>query len=174
MQDWCISRQLWWGHRIPVWYDEDGAAVASREDLEIGAPHPETGKPIVRQDDDVLDTWASSWLWPFATIGWPDHTPDLARFYPTQFLSTAREIIYLWVARMVMAGYEFLDHLPVEKRCPFSVCYINATVLDAQGRRMSKSLGNGIDPLDLVENYGADALRLSLSLLTAEGLALGG
>ena len=94
--------------------------VASREDLEIGSPHPETGKPIVRQDEDVLDTWASSWLWPFATLGWPDRTPDLDAFYPTQFLSTARDIIYLWVARMVMAGYAFMPELDEADRNPFS------------------------------------------------------
>ncbi|MEM7310217.1 MAG: valine--tRNA ligase [Planctomycetota bacterium] len=169
VHDWCISRQLWWGHRIPVWYDEDGTPYASRDDVEIGSPHPETGKPIVRQDPDVLDTWASSWLWPFATLGWPDQTPDLERFYPTHFLSTAREIIYLWVARMVMAGYALLDHLPEDKRCPFSTCFIHATVLDAKGKRMSKSAGNGIDPLDLIEEFGADAVRLSLVLLTREG-----
>jgi len=169
VQDWCISRQLWWGHRIPVWYDEDGVPVASRDDLEIGSPHPETGKPIVRQDPDVLDTWASSWLWPFATLGWPERTPDLERFYPTHFLSTARDIIYLWVARMVMAGYELLDHLPEDQRCPFETCYIHATILDAKGKRMSKSAGNGIDPLDMVKAYGADAVRYSLVLLTREG-----
>jgi valyl-tRNA synthetase len=169
VQDWCISRQLWWGHRIPVFYDEDGVPVATREDLPIGARHPKTGKPIVRQDEDVLDTWASSWLWPFATLGWPDKTPDLARFYPTQFMSTAREIIYLWIARMVMAGYELLDHLPMEQRCPFKTCYVHATVLDGKGKRMSKSAGNGIDPIDMIEKYGADAVRLSLVLLTREG-----
>lgn len=169
VQDWCISRQLWWGHRIPVWYDEDETPVASVEDLEIGSPHPETGKPIVRQDEDVLDTWASSWLWPFGTLGWPENTEDLKRFYPTQFLSTARDIIYLWVARMVMAGYEFMDELPEGERCPFAVCNIHATVLDAKGRRMSKSLGNGIDPMDMIDEYGADAVRLSLILLTKEG-----
>ena len=101
----------------------------------------------------MLDTWASSWLWPMATLGWPEKSPDLLRFYPTQFLSTAREIIYLWVARMVMAGYELLDHLPLEERCPFRTCYINATVLDAKGKRMSKSAGNGIDPLDMIGQY---------------------
>jgi valyl-tRNA synthetase len=169
VRDWCISRQLWWGHRIPVWYDEDGTPAASVRPLEIGEPHPSTGKPIVRRDEDVLDTWASSWLWPFATLGWPERTEDLARFYPTQFLSTAREIIYLWVARMVIAGYELLDHLPEEKRCPFSTCFINATVLDGQGRRMSKSLGNGIDPIEMIDKYGADAVRYSLVMLTREG-----
>jgi valyl-tRNA synthetase len=169
VQDWCISRQLWWGHRIPVFYDEDGVPVAAREDLELDSPHPQTGKPIVRQDEDVLDTWASSWLWPFATLGWPDITPDLERFYPTQFLSTAREIIYLWVARMVMAGYELLDHLPEDQRCPFSTCYVHATVLDGKGKRMSKSAGNGIDPLDMIEKYGADSVRFSLVMLTREG-----
>jgi valyl-tRNA synthetase len=169
VRDWCISRQLWWGHRIPVWYDEDGQPTASTEDLELGSAHPVTGKPIVGQDPDVLDTWASSYLWPFATLGWPDKTADLARFYPTQFLSTARDIIYLWVARMVMAGYEFMDELPEEQRCPFTVCNIHATVLDAKGRRMSKSLGNGIDPIEMIEKYGADAVRFSLILLTREG-----
>ena len=169
VHDWCISRQLWWGHRIPVWYDEDEVPFASVDDLEIGAPHPTTGKPIVRQDDDVLDTWASSWLWPFATIGWPDKTADLARYYPTQFLSTASEIIYLWVARMVMAGYEFMDDLPEDQRCPFDTVNIHATVLDAKGRRMSKSAGNGIDPIDMIDKYGADAVRYSLILLTKEG-----
>ncbi len=176
VRDWCISRQLWWGHRIPVWYDEDSVPFASRTDLALGSSHPITKKPIVRQDEDVLDTWASSYLWPFATLGWPEKSEDLARFYPTQFLSTARDIIYLWVARMVMAGYEFIDPKSVraakdgaEVRCPFSVVNIHATVLDAQGRRMSKSLGNGIDPIEMIEKYGADAVRLSLILLTNEG-----
>ncbi len=169
VQDWCISRQLWWGHRIPIWYDADDLPVGSATDLEIGAPHPISGKPIVRQDPDVLDTWASSWLWPFATLGWPDNTADLRRFYPTQFLSTAREIIYLWVARMIMAGHEFVDTLPPERRTAFSVCYVHATVLDGKGKRMSKSAGNGIDPIDMIEQYGADAVRHSLMMLTREG-----
>jgi valyl-tRNA synthetase len=169
VRDWCISRQLWWGHRIPVWYDEDGEGIASVDDLEIGAPHPKTGKPIVRQDDDVLDTWASSWLWPFATLGWPEQTADLSRYYPTQFLSTASDIIYLWVARMVMAGYAFADQVEGGERCPFTTCYIHATVLDGVGQRMSKSKGNGIDPLDMIEQYGADAVRFSLVMLTKEG-----
>ncbi|MEM8883556.1 MAG: valine--tRNA ligase [Planctomycetota bacterium] len=163
VRDWCISRQLWWGHQIPVWYDEDDTPVASEHDLQIGDPHPETGKPIVRQDSDVLDTWASSWLWPFSTLGWPRKTDDLARYYPTQFLATGRDIIYLWVARMVMAGYEFLG------ACPFRDVYIHANILDAQGRKMSKSLGNGIDPRAMIEQYGADAMRFTLAILTTEG-----
>ncbi len=169
VHDWCISRQLWWGHRIPVWYDEDDVPYASREDVEIGSVHPETGKPIVRQDEDVLDTWASSWLWPFATLGWPERTEDFERYFPTQFLSTGRDIIYLWVARMIMAGFEFCDDVPVERRCAFAVCNVHATILDAKGRRMSKSAGNGIDPIDMIEKYGADAVRYSLILLTKEG-----
>ncbi len=170
VQDWCISRQLWWGHQLPVWYDEDETPVASVEDLNIGDAHPKTGKPLVRRDPDVLDTWASSWLFPLATLGWPDKTSeDLARFYPTDFLSTASEIIYLWVARMVMAGYAFMPELEESKRNPFSTCYIHATVLDGKGKRMSKSAGNGIDPLDMIEQYGADAVRFSLVLLTKEG-----
>jgi valyl-tRNA synthetase len=163
VRDWCISRQLWWGHRIPVWYDEDGNSVALLEDPADGAVHPESGKPLVRQDEDVLDTWASSWLWPFSTLGWPDKTADLDYFYPTHFLSTARDIIYLWVARMVMAGYRFMDE------APFNTVYVHATVLDAQGRRMSKSLNNGIDPLDMFKAWGVDAVRLTLPLLTSEG-----
>ncbi|QDU68985.1 valine--tRNA ligase [Engelhardtia mirabilis] len=169
VQDWCISRQLWWGHRIPIWYDEDGVPAGSADELQLGDAHPKTGKPIVRQDADVLDTWASSWLWPFATLGWPDDTADLRRFYPTQFISTAREIIYLWIARMVMAGYEFVDSLPEAERCPFTTCYVHATVLDGKGKRMSKSAGNGIDPIAMIEEFGADAVRYSLMMLTREG-----
>ena len=164
VRDWCISRQLWWGHRIPVWYDGDGVPAALLEDPAPGALHPKTGKPLVRQDEDVLDTWASSWLWPMSTLGWPDREGDDYRaFYPTTFLSTAREIIYLWVARMVMAGYHF------DGRCPFSTVYIHATILDGKGRRMSKSAGNGIDPVDMIAKYGADAVRFSLVDLTTEG-----
>jgi len=163
VRDWCISRQLWWGHRIPVWYDTDGNPVALREDPAPGATHPKSGKPLIRQDEDVLDTWASSWLWPFSTLGWPDKTADLDYFFPTNFLSTDRGIIYLWVARMVMAAYEFTgEH-------PFTTVYFHATVLDEQGRRMSKSLGNGIDPIDMFEKWGVDAVRMTLPLLTSEG-----
>jgi valyl-tRNA synthetase len=163
VQDWCISRQLVWGHRIPVWYDEDGNTVALLEDPAPGAKHPKSGKALTRQDDDVLDTWASSWLWPFSTLGWPSKTADLDYFYPTNFLSTDRGIIYLWVARMVMASYEFLGEPP------FRTVYIHATVLDEQGRRMSKSLGNGIDPIEMIDKWGVDAVRLTLPLLTNEG-----
>ncbi|MCL4730673.1 MAG: valine--tRNA ligase, partial [Planctomycetes bacterium] len=163
VRDWCISRQLWWGHRIPVWYDMDGNAVALREDPTPGATHPKSGKPLIRQDEDVLDTWASSWLWPFSTLGWPDKTADLDYFFPTHFLSTDRGIIYLWVARMVMASYEFMGEQP------FSTVYFHATVLNEQGRRMSKSLGNGIDPIDMFDKWGVDAVRLTLPLLTSEG-----
>jgi valyl-tRNA synthetase len=164
VRDWCISRQLWWGHRIPVWYDGDGTPCALFEDPPPGAKHPATGKPLVRQDEDVLDTWASSWLWPMSTLGWPDRTTeDFRAFYPTHFLGTAREIIYLWVARMVMAGYRF------DGRCPFGTVYIHATILDAKGRRMSKSAGNGIDPVDMIAKFGADAVRFTLVDLTTEG-----
>lgn len=161
VRDWCISRQLWWGHRIPVYYcrDCDRITVA-------GTPPstcPGCGGDHIEQDEDVLDTWFSSWLWPFSTFGWPDKTPELAKFFPTRALFTASEIIYLWVARMVMASYEFMG---VE---PFNDVYIHGTVRDANGIKMSKSLGNGIDPLLIIKNYGADALRASLMLVTPEG-----
>ena len=155
IHDWCISRQLWWGHRIPVYYHLKDNSVY------VGATPPGDGD--YRQEDDVLDTWFSSWLWPFSTFGWPDRTPELSAFYPTQALFTASEIIFLWVARMVMAGCEFLGEIP------FTDVYIHGTVRDAIGRRMSKSLGNGIDPLDVIAQHGADALRLSLVLAAPEG-----
>ena len=152
VRDWCISRQLWWGHRIPVWYDEDGTPVASLEDLEEGAPHPETGKPIVRQDEDVLDTWASSWLWPFATIGWPEQTEDLARFYPTQDMETGYDILFFWVARMIMMGLHFMDEVP------FSRVLLAGLVTDENGDKMSKVKGNVIDPLDVIYGTTGEAL----------------
>ncbi|HJR52952.1 MAG TPA: valine--tRNA ligase, partial [Gemmatimonadota bacterium] len=153
VRDWCISRQIWWGHRIPVWTCADGHVFAAREDPERC---PECGSDRLEQDPDVLDTWFSSWLWPFSTLGWPDETEDLATFYPTNTLVTASEILFFWVARMVMAGYFCLGENP------FRDVVINGTVRDAQGRRMSKSLGNGIDPREIIDEYGADALRFTL------------
>jgi valyl-tRNA synthetase len=157
IRDWNISRQLWWGHRIPVWYCDacppPHDVVASREDV---ASCPRCGG-AVRQDEDVLDTWFSSWLWPFSTLGWPDRDArDLRAFYPTDLLVTAPEIIFFWVARMIMAGYAFMGERP------FHSVYLHGTVRDLQGRKMSKSLGNGIDPLDVVRLYGADALRYTV------------
>ena len=153
IRDWNISRQLWWGHRIPVFTcTKCGEQWADRQDpkqcRKCGGP--------VEQDPDVLDTWFSSWLWPFATFGWPERTPDLARFYPGHTMVTAPEILFFWVARMIMAGYHFLGARP------FSTVYLHGTVRDTQHRKMSKSLGNGIDPLDVVRLYGADALRWTL------------
>src|SRR6266568_2536898 len=153
IRDWNISRQLWWGHRIPVFTCTPcGHQWADRADPRTC---PKCGGPV-EQDPDVLDTWFSSWLWPFATLGWPDDTPDLKRFYPGHTLVTGSEILFFWVARMIMAGYHFLG-----KR-PFGTVYLHGTVRDTQHRKMSKSLGNGIDPLDVVRLYGADALRWTL------------
>ncbi|MBI3790566.1 MAG: valine--tRNA ligase [Gemmatimonadetes bacterium] len=152
IRDWNISRQLWWGHRIPVFYcDACHWTAALRED----PPHCPRCRGAVRQDEDVLATWASSWLWPMSTLGWPDDTADLRRFYPTDVLVTAPEILFFWVARMIMSGMYF----DPAHRPPFHTVYLTGTVRDAQGRKMSKSLGNGIDPLDVVARYGADALR---------------
>ena len=161
IRDWCISRQLWWGHRIPVYYCQE----CNHEMVVKDAPTSCTkcGATEIRQEEDVLDTWFSSWLWPFSTFGWPAQTEELKRFYPTRSLFTASEIIFLWVARMVMAGYEFTGKLVFED------VYIHGTVRDSQGRKMSKSLGNGIDPLEIIAKYGADSLRLSLILSTPEG-----
>jgi len=156
IRDWCISRQLWWGHRIPVFYcDACGEIVASMDDL---ADCPRCGARV-RQDEDVLDTWFSSQLWPFATLGWPEKTPELAYFYPTNVLSTARDILFLWVARMVVAGMYFRDG-----EVPFEDVIIHPTVFNAEGKRMSKSLGTGVDPLDLMDHYGADGMRFGLML----------
>ncbi len=153
IRDWCISRQIWWGHRIPAWYCEEcGETVVSREDI---TACPKCGGKV-EQDPDVLDTWFSSALWPFSTMGWPKKTPELAYFYPTSVLVTGYDIIFFWVARMIFMGLEFMDDIP------FGHVFIHGLVRDGEGRKMSKSLGNGIDPLDVIEKYGADTLRFTL------------
>lgn len=153
IRDWCISRQLWWGHRIPAWYCQDcGKTIVSREDI-TSCPHC---GGTVDQDPDVLDTWFSSALWPFSTMGWPKQTPELQQWYPTNTLVTGYDIIFFWVARMMFTGMEFMG------RAPFKYVFIHGLVRDSQGRKMSKSLGNGIDPLEVIEKYGADALRFTL------------
>lgn len=160
IRDWCVSRQIWWGHRIPAWYCECGETIVSREDP---ACCPKCGSKNLKQDPDVLDTWFSSWLWPFSTLGWPQETEDLATFYPTTALVTAYDIIFFWVSRMIMAGLEFTG------KAPFHDIYIHGLVRDKQGRKMSKSLGNGIDPLEIIDQYGADALKFTLSYMCAQG-----
>jgi valyl-tRNA synthetase len=160
IRDWTISRQLWWGHRIPVWTTEDGELVVARSEKEA---LEKAGGRAIKQDEDVLDTWFSSGLWPQAVLGWPRQTEDLAAFYPTSVLTTARDIIYLWVSRMIMSGLHFMHEIP------FDDVYIYATVLDEQGRRQSKSLGTGVDPLDVIKLYGADALRFALLVRAARG-----
>ncbi len=170
IQDWCISRQIWWGHRIPAYYCLD-CRKGSDQDSEVGIivskirpdKCPKCGSKNLEQDKDVLDTWFSSWLWPFATFGWPDKTKDLKYFYPTNCLVTASEILFFWVARMVMASLEFT------KEIPFQDVLIHGTVRDERGIKMSKSLGNTIDPLEIIDKFGADALRFSLMLLAAGG-----
>lgn len=161
IRDWCISRQLWWGHRIPVWYCADCGEINVSEK----APDKcqKCGSKNLTQDSDVLDTWFSSALWPFSTLGWPNKTEDVERFYPTTTLITAFDIIFFWVARMIMMGEKFMDNKP------FSNVYITPLVRDKKGRKMSKSLGNGIDPLEIIKEFGADPLRFTLAILAAQG-----
>ncbi|MCD6336802.1 MAG: valine--tRNA ligase [Candidatus Marinimicrobia bacterium] len=161
IRDWCISRQLWWGHRIPVFTCTDcGWESAEREDP---TTCPVCGSKNIKQDEDVLDTWFSSWLWPFSTLGWPERNEDLKYYYPTNDLVTAPDIIFFWVARMIMAGIEFMGEIP------FKNVYFTGLIRDMQGRKMSKSLGNSPDPLDVIDQYGADALRYGMMLIAPKG-----
>lgn len=160
-RDWCISRQLWWGHRIPAWYCDDcGATTVSKTDV---CTCPKCGSENVHQDPDTLDTWFSSALWPFSTLGWPDETEDLKHYYPTNTLVTGYDIIGFWVSRMIFSGLAYTD------KAPFDTVLIHGLVRDAQGRKMSKSLGNGIDPLEVIDEYGADALRFTLATGNSPG-----
>ena len=161
IRDWCISRQLWWGHRIPVWYCKDcGKEIVSREDV-TECPHCHSHN--LEQDSDVLDTWFSSWLWPFSTLGWPEKSDDLAAFFPTSCLVSAYDIIFFWISRMIMSSEEFLGV------APFKDIVITGLVRDKLGRKMSKSLGNGIDPLEIIDMYGADAMKFTLCYMAAQG-----
>jgi valyl-tRNA synthetase len=165
IQPWCISRQLWWGHQIPAWYGPDGEIfVEESEDLALAAAQRHYGtRTLLTRDEDVLDTWFSSALWPFSTLGWPDATPELERHYPTDVLVTGFDIIFFWVARMMMMGLHFM------KKKPFHTVYIHALVRDEKGQKMSKSKGNVIDPLELIDQFGADALRFTLAAMAAQG-----
>lgn len=177
IRDWCISRQLWWGHRIPVWYCTKCDSMIGRKSKPI-EPCPTCGGKEYRQDEDVLDTWFSSWLWPFSTLNWPKDNPDLRYFYPTDLLVTGPDIIFFWVARMIMAALEVMGEIPLpdgskrakaEDIVPFHDVYFTSIVRDAQGRKMSKSLGNSPDPLEVIANYGADALRFTMMYLAPIG-----
>ncbi|MBP5598077.1 MAG: valine--tRNA ligase [Pseudobutyrivibrio sp.] len=163
IRDWCISRQLWWGHRIPAYYCEKCGETVVARSSEAPTVCPKCGHPHMKQDEDTLDTWFSSALWPFSTLGWPEKTEELDYFYPTDVLVTGYDIIFFWVIRMVFSGYAHTG------KSPFSTVLIHGLVRDSQGRKMSKSLGNGIDPLEIIENYGADALRLTLITGNAPG-----
>jgi len=165
IQPWCISRQLWWGHQIPAWYGPDGEIFVAHSETEaLAAAEKHYGKPIeLKRDEDVLDTWFSSALWPFSTLGWPEATPELERYYPTDVLVTGFDIIFFWVARMMMMGLHFMGEVP------FHTVYIHALVRDEKGQKMSKSKGNVMDPLELIDQYGADALRFTLIAMAAQG-----
>ncbi|CAO4135316.1 valine--tRNA ligase [Methylorubrum extorquens] len=165
IEPWCVSRQLWWGHQIPVWYDaEGGIFVAESEADAVAQAKAKHGREVaLTRDPDVLDTWFSSALWPFSTLGWPDKTPELARFYPTNTLVTGKDIIFFWVARMMMMGLHLTD------QAPFETVYLHTLVRDEKGAKMSKSKGNVVDPVDLIDRFGADALRFTLAALAAPG-----
>jgi valyl-tRNA synthetase len=165
IQPWCISRQIWWGHQIPAWYGPDGKAFVALDEAgaaEAAKAHYKKDVALTR-DEDVLDTWFSSALWPFSTLGWPDKTPELKRYYPTSVLVTAFDIIFFWVARMMMMGLHFM------KEVPFHTVYIHAIVRDEKGAKMSKSKGNVSDPLAVIDEYGADAFRFTLAAMAAQG-----
>ncbi len=172
IQPWCISRQLWWGHRVPAWYDEDGnvfVAESEAEAAEQARAQHDRDVPL-SQDEDVLDTWFSSALWPFSTLGWPDDTPEMVeKFYPTSVLITAFDIIFFWVARMMMQGLHFMKDADGQPQVPFKDVYIHALVRDENGQKMSKSKGNVIDPLELIDEYGADAVRFTLAAQAGQG-----
>ncbi|KIU27694.1 valyl-tRNA synthetase [Methylobacterium radiotolerans] len=165
IEPWCISRQLWWGHQIPVWYDDEGGIfVAESEEEARAAAAAQRGRPVaLTRDADVLDTWFSSALWPFSTLGWPDSTQELARYYPTNTLVTGKDILFFWVARMMMMGLHLTD------RAPFETVYLHTLVRDASGAKMSKSKGNVVDPLELIDQVGADVLRFTLCALAVQG-----
>ena len=161
IRDWCISRQIWWGHRIPVWYCEGcGKVIVASEDPDAVRT---AAAPALRQEEDVLDTWFSSALWPFSTLGWPEKTEALKTFYPTSLLVTGFDILFFWVARMMMMG------LYVMKDVPFRDVYLHALVRDENGEKMSKSKGNSIDPLEMMDKFGTDAFRFTLAAFTAQG-----
>ncbi len=165
IQPWCVSRQLWWGHQIPAWYGPDGKCFVEKSEEEAKASaRAHYGEDVaLERDTDVLDTWFSSALWPFSTLGWPDKTPELATYYPTSVLVTGFDILFFWVARMMMMGLHFMEEIP------FHTVYLHALVRDKHGAKMSKSKGNVIDPLELMDEYGADALRFTLAIMAAQG-----
>src|SRR5690606_19213266 len=165
IQPWAVSRQLWWGHQIPAWYGPDGQYFVEKSEEEAkAAARAHYGEDVaLERDTDVLDTWFSSALWPFSTLGWPDKTPELATYYPTSVLVTGFDILFFWVARMMMMGLHFMEEIP------FHTVYLHALVRDKNGAKMSKSKGNVIDPLELMDEYGADALRFTLAIMAAQG-----
>ncbi len=180
IRDWCISRQLWWGHRIPVWHCTCGGMMPARDSrVEVVDGHPQAASPpekcekcgstALTQDADVLDTWFSSGLWPLSTLGWPDETPDLRDFYPTTLMVNGFDILFFWDARMIMAGLKFMRREKIEDRIPFRTLYIHALVRDPEGQKMSKTRGNVVDPLELIEEYGTDATRFTLAVMAAPG-----
>ncbi|MEE8201737.1 MAG: valine--tRNA ligase, partial [Candidatus Acidoferrales bacterium] len=181
LRDWCLSRQLWWGHRIPIWHCHDCGGLTPAKDSAVeivhGRPqiaHPpekcgECGSTEITQDPDVLDTWFSSALWPFSTLGWPDDTDDLRQFYPTTLMNNGVDILFFWDARMIMTGLHFIPRPALEERIPFRTLYIHAIVRDPYGIKMSKTRGNVVDPLEIIEEYGTDAVRFTLAIMAAPG-----